>query len=457
MPFSVKNILNDSQITLEKAATDKFGAVVDDFARGALSSIGISSASQDSSQSANRNDGSWYSSSYAAALAGGSYRPKLKFLFKVEFIFTEEAKKQASSLGLASANDFTFMIKSVERPKVDFEYEEDVNMYNYRTKVLKKIRHRDLTIVFMDDVGNRVFNFFRTLMMIHSPITRRQVERDNTLRKPTPSSSDLIHTSGMDFTQKTPYAAHRSVVNSSFGNSIEAIRVKQIFVDGSAGLATASKMVVFDFMNPRIVSFDMDELTHDSSDPNLLTMVFDYDWMEMVNVGALGTNDTRYQADYTHMAPGVHGAPTDISPNKSSGAQGPAQGNNGILGQLGSSISSIGGRAVQQLSSDLISKAVKTIAGTGRFQTAIGGVASSSISSILGGVATSAGNGLFNSSTATGPVTGIIGGAQRDLSVTSARATSASIVDSTTPSARPVSATFSSNAYAGTNSASSDA
>jgi hypothetical protein len=36
MPFSAKNVLNDSQIALEKVATDKFGNVVEDFARGGL-------------------------------------------------------------------------------------------------------------------------------------------------------------------------------------------------------------------------------------------------------------------------------------------------------------------------------------------------------------------------------------------------------------------------------------
>ncbi len=196
MPFSAKNILNDAQITLEKAATDKFGNVVEDFVKGGLG--GFLPAVNENAP-VNRNDGSWYATSYAAGLAGGtSFRPKLKFLFKVEFIFTDAAKAQYRDiLSGAGANDFTFMIKAVDRPKVDFEYEEDVNMYNFRTKVLKKIRHRDLTITFMDDVGNRVFNFFRVLMMIHSPITRGQLKRDNSLEKP--NNKKLSVGSGMAF------------------------------------------------------------------------------------------------------------------------------------------------------------------------------------------------------------------------------------------------------------------
>ena len=320
MPFNLSGVKKDIGLQLEKAAVDKFGAVVDDFARGALDQV-FRGGPSDQADATNRNDpAQWYSTSYAAALAGGtSYRPKLKFLFKVQFVFTEEAKRLFPELSRREANDFTFMIKSVDRPKIDFEYEEDVNMYNFRTKVLKRIRHQELTLVFMDDVGNRVFNFFRTLMMIHSPITRAQLTRDGKSNM-LPNIKRAQGSNGMPFGRGgIGQNAHRAVVNSTFGNSIEVIRVKQIFVDpspaGDAALTNASKMVIFDFINPRIVRFDLDELTHESSDPNLLTMVFDYDWMEMVNVGALGKSDDPYEPDYKIRAPNVTGAPSDITPN----------------------------------------------------------------------------------------------------------------------------------------------
>lgn len=439
MPFSAKGLLNDAQISLEKAATDKFGTAVEDFVRGGLGGF---LPKQDPNAEANRNDGSWYATSYAAALAGGtSYRPKLKFLFKVEFIFTQAAKEAFPTIfGSATSNDFTFMIKTVDRPKVDFEYEEDVNMYNFRTKVLKKIRHRDLTVTFMDDTGNRVFDFFRTLMMIHSPITRQQLVRDDTLDSPNPRS--LMLGSGMAFSDTTGAAgdvAHRGVVNSTFGNSIEAIRVKQIFVDPQAGLATATKMVSFDFMNPRIISFDLDELSHEANDVNILTMIFDYDWMEMVNIGSIGTSAKPFSSTQGNIVvPGVHGAPSDIHPNSVDGAVAPAQGNNnGLNGAL----SRILGRGVQQLTSDAIGKAIRTVAGNGRFATAIGGVASSGVS---------------------GPIGGIVSGASRDalggvfsaMNNTNSRSRSAVVVDRSTAGAdRPISVVSSSNAYASSNPA----
>ena len=441
MPFNAKGLLNDARIATEKTAADAFGNVVDDFVKGGLGGLLPPAATN---QPVNRNDGSWYATSYAASLAGATnYRPKLKFLFKVEFIFTEAAKRAYPEVfGAKTSNDFTFMIKMVDRPKVDFEYEEDVNMYNFRTKVLKKIRHRDLTIQFMDDAGNRVFTFFRTLMMLHSPITRRQMERDNSLTKP--SAGSITTGSGMAFTNTGDSTtnrdnAHRAVVNSSFGNSIEAIRVKQIFVDPQSGLANATKMVAFDFMNPRVISFDLDELSHEANEVNLLTMIFDYDWMEMVNVGSLGTPTTPYGDDqkYNITVPGVNGAPSDISPNSISGAVSNGQGNNnGLLGGLTNSLTSILGRGASQLTSDAIGRAVRSVAGNGRFATSIAGVASSALG---------------------GPIGGLVSGASRDalngvistVNNPNARASGATIVDRSTAGAdAPKAEVYSSNAYA---------
>ena len=218
MPFSAANLLNDTKLTLEKSATEKFGSVVDDFAKDKLSAA-FGQKKQDGKQSANRNDGSWYATSYAASLAGHDYRPKLKFMFKVEFIFAQWAiQKFPDAFKDLQRNSFTFMVKQVDRPKIDFEYEEDINMYNFRTKVLKKIKHRPLTMIFMDDVGNRVFDFVRLLMMIHQPITEKSPLRDNSNRPPKPSSQTLPNGSGMAFSNHDRRSsgdnAHRGVVNS---------------------------------------------------------------------------------------------------------------------------------------------------------------------------------------------------------------------------------------------------
>jgi hypothetical protein len=404
MPASIKGLLNDSQIALEKQASDKFGAAVEGFAHGTL---GLTDPNKVQPK-VNRNDGSWYATSYAAALAGASdFRPKLKFLFKVEFNFTPEAQKVINTVPNLKSKEFSFMIKQVDRPKITFEYEEGVNMYNFRTKALKNIQHRELTMIFMDDVGNRVFDFFRVMMMIHSPITQRAVARDGTMLPPERIQASYNAGNSMAFTQLTENMlnkqaannkdnAHRAVVNSTFGNSIESIRVKQIFVNPMKGLADAVEMVSYDFINPRITNFDLDELSHESNEVNLLTMVFDYDWMEMVDIGTIGSKTVSYGDDQKQqmMAKGLHGAPTDISPNSVNGGTNAtaAGGNKGLSGALGSIVD----RQLTNVSKDLASKALKTVAGNGRFANVI----SQQAGSAFGG----AGDALLN-----GAVSGIGG------------------------------------------------
>jgi len=381
----ISPILKSTKIALERQASDKFGAAVEEFSRGTLGPLlGVPNPP---SSSSNRNDGSFYSSSYAAALAGGtSYRPKLKFLFKVEFVFTAEAKAAYPNL---ASQDFTFMVKSVDRPKIDFEYEDDINMYNFRTKVLKKIRHRELTLTFMDDTGNRVMNFFRAIMMIHSPITRRQLRREGSTG--IPDSLSIQEGNGMNFSAindaKSNDTAIRGTLTSEVGNVIQTIRVKQMYVNPGSQLGAAVEETIFDFLNARLVSFDLDDLSHEGSDANLVTMQFDYDWMEIVQVGPLQGPDGPF---YNITTPGINGAPVDFSPT-GRGVNPQGGGNpfaNIITNQLG--------RATQKITSSAINRTVQSIAGNGRFASLIGSQASNILGGLVGAASRNLGAGFIS-------------------------------------------------------------
>jgi hypothetical protein len=396
--IDVSAILGQTKIALEKNAQDQFGAVVEDYTRGVLNlpaATGSSAFKIGSTESK-----TWNASSYAAAMAGSSFRPKLKFLFKVQFFWNAEIV--ALYPGIEN-QDFTFMIKSVDRPKVDFEYEDDVNIYNYRTKALKKIKHRELTITFTDDVGNKVFDFFRTLMEIYSPVTKGGRERDQfPFERQTNQDITLRSNGGMNFKAGTLGGGdgHRSVVNTGAGQAIDYIRVKQMYMDPSTATG-GPKEVIFDFFNPRLVSFDLDDLTHESSDANLLTMQFDYDWLEMVKVSAAqlrvaqaSKSDGPY---YSVQGANITGAPVNALgvdknttsetfpfSNSSLGSAG------GGLGGFGSILTDAASRAVNKITSDAISRAVTTVAGNGAFaqtiNTVLVGASGSSGGGVLGGL-----------------------------------------------------------------------
>jgi hypothetical protein len=150
-------------------------------------------------------------------------------------------------------------------------------------------------------------------------------------------------------------------------------------VDPGAQLGAAVKEVIFDFLNARLVSFDLDDLSHETSDANIMTMQFDYDWMEIVDVGTMTEVDGPL---YSIAVPGVGGAPVDISVN-GGGYSSPGSGD-----PFMDIISRQAGRAVQQVTSETINRGVQAIAGKGSFGTALGAQVSNALGSTIGRAST---------------------------------------------------------------------
>ena len=358
----ISDLAKSAGIDAKRAATELFGMAVEEFGAAPLNDYLRSKSGQSADPPANRNDGSWYATSYAASLANSQFRPKLKFLFRVEFLFQDGVLEK---FGRAEwQRNFTFLIKSVDRPKVDFEY-EDINQYNFRTKVLRQIKHRELTMTFVDDVGNNVYEFFRFMMMVHSPITRRSI---NATQNIADTKVTYAAGSGMEFSEpfKDPNDfAHRGVVDTDIGNAIQAIKVTQFFLDPSQKLENSTKQVSFFFINPRVVSFDLDDVNHEVSDPNLFTMQFDYDFMVMSNMDALENLPPEKQL------PPVGSAPGDAGPVSGSGTSA-AGGNNPYT----SILTGMAGRAAQKVANETIGKALRQVPGLGSVASTIGSIAS---------------------------------------------------------------------------------
>lgn len=409
MNLDLSSVTRSAGVEMEKRATDKFGVAVEDYVRGGLGLPGRSAAR--GTQVGTRDTNQWYASSYAAALAGATdYRPKLKFLFKVQFKFNnakiQEIGPQIGPAAMAAferlqRNEFTFMVKTIDRPKVDFEYEDDVNAYNYRTKVLKRIRHRELTVTFMDDTGNRVFDFFRLLLAVSSPITRGAFQRIDPFEWPDVKS--IQSALGMSFnTTGQSRDSHRAVVDAAAGEIIEAIRVRQVFVNPSQfeaknGGVRGVKEVLYDFAAPRLVSFDLDELSHESSEANLLTMQFDYDWMEMATVDDASTDGFRQVV----TTPNVNGAPSDILQGvgrSSSDGFVKASAGKGGEGVVGSILRG-GAQAAQgrltNLTAGAVNRAVESIAGKGRLGSVIGSAIGGPVSGLVQAKTRDLASGLF--------------------------------------------------------------
>jgi hypothetical protein len=117
-------------------------------------------------------------SAYARDIAANA--PKFKFLFIVQFVFADPYNK---------LHDFAFMVKKSTRPTTKFTT-EDVNYYNFRTKVTTKTEFEEMTMSFHDDNANNTMNFYNAYRNAISPVTNLD---ENTFFTATTEQ-------GMDFT-----------------------------------------------------------------------------------------------------------------------------------------------------------------------------------------------------------------------------------------------------------------
>lgn len=356
----ISQLVKASGIDAKRTAVELFGMAVEDFAAKPLNEALRTITGQPENPPVDRNDGSWYATSYAHSLANSQFRPKMKFLFRVEFLFKDGVLEQFGRTDWQ--RNFTFLIKAVDRPKVDFEYEE-VNQYNFRTKVLKQIKHRELTMTFIDDVGNNVYEFFRFMMMVHSPITRRSVFATQNI-----ADAHVAYStgSGMEFSEGLGDIndfAHRGAIGTDIGNVIQAIKVTQIFLNQTNQLDDAAKQVSFFFINPRVVSFDLDDVNHEVSDPNLFTMQFDYDFMVMSKMDPLEVLPPEKQLPPKGSAPGEAG-PVAPSSSQQAGANNPYT----------AILAGVGARAAQRVTSETIGRVIRQVPGLGSVASTLGGI-----------------------------------------------------------------------------------
>jgi len=297
-------ILKGYGVQLESKALNQFGAAVGDYAKQA----GLGPLADIAQQSINNkgltvktlgglasvlgvnnldnmlgNKHEWQSPKYAADLV--QYAPKHRFIFKVKFIFNEPYSTMIN-------REFMYLVKEVDKPTVHWEYEE-VNMYNFKTKVLKSIKHEALNMTFHDDIQNKVLDFFNAYRLAYSPISSL-----------TYNQKAMFENSGMDFYEPGTggiSSASMGLLAGGNKNVLSHIEVIQVYAHGT-------KQNVFIFTNPKIESFDFDNLSMESSEGNSLQVSFAYD--------ALYVYD-----DVTNGTPAPAWGAADILGNKENGTR----------------------------------------------------------------------------------------------------------------------------------------
>jgi hypothetical protein len=236
--------------------------------------------------------------------------PKSKFLFIVQFVFNDGYESLANF-------DFAFVVKKSSRPTTRFTM-EDVNYYNFRTKVVTKTEFEEMSISFHDDMQNDAMNFHTAYRNAMSPITNM----DDTTFFATPEENGMNFmpdtmlgslnpaVSGLPFNH---YSASRGPLLNDNMNVIREIKLYHIYNYGQ----TAN---VYQFLNPRITSLDLDEVDMSvGTEGNEISLKFNYDNVYIqTNVDVMDTTVNITDAEGVFV--GQHGAQYPLRDVTSPGA-----------------------------------------------------------------------------------------------------------------------------------------
>lgn len=217
------------------------------------------------------------------------FAPKFKFLFVVQFEFDPAFNEVLNKNG--AGIDPAFVIKSTTRPTVDFEY-EDVNMYNFRTKVARKTMYQPISMKFLDDDRNMAFQFYTTYLKLLSPIANIDAE----LSKLDPLQTFDLAGGGMAFDNDTSpiSASWSSTVGQFSAASLGVIGDQSTRSDGSEIRNVLRRISIFHvyrqgtlmnamhFYNPKITKMELDELDMSSSEGSEVGLTFSYDSLYII-------------------------------------------------------------------------------------------------------------------------------------------------------------------------------
>lgn len=188
---------------------------------------------------------------------GGEDAPKLRFLFTVAF---ELDNSLGIDLGHVDMDKIRYACKSATRPSQTIEY-QDVNSYNYRFKVATKVDNGTATIVFYDDNKNTALNIIRNYMMAVSPISRRR-------------AGPGYYNQQEDVQL---WASIGPLPNENPDGLIKTLKVSHHYNSQYSTSDADRQIVHYDYINPKLQNFMMEDLDMSSSEASMITLTFVYD------------------------------------------------------------------------------------------------------------------------------------------------------------------------------------
>jgi len=195
--------------------------------------------------------------------------PKHKFMFIVQFV-------PSSGYDTLTGLDAAFMAYEATRPNIRYQM-EDVNFYNFRSKVITKTEFEPMTIKLYDDIGNRVGNFHAAVLKALTPVANfpSRLEFNSPEDLGTRYDTEGPEIDGVVFQGRSSTASYgplNNIPGTTTGNItlFEEIIVYHVFDGGRL-------LNVYRCYNPRISDLKLDDLSMAESAITNLEFTFAYD------------------------------------------------------------------------------------------------------------------------------------------------------------------------------------
>lgn len=223
----------------------------------------------------------------------GADHPKYKFMYTVSFNYRSSildtiragtSPENARAMqGANTLKEIAFGLKTASRPNPTVAY-QDVNFYNYRTKIATKIDFGTLNLTFYDDVNNRAHDIVAAYLKTISPIARVS----------NPAYANFLDTLGISPMEDDPDVSGIGILaNGEEAGLINSITITHHLPIQYSSSATESNSVMntkvfpavrYIFFNPKIININLDDLDMTQSDTSTVSMTLTYDSVYMDKV-----------------------------------------------------------------------------------------------------------------------------------------------------------------------------
>jgi hypothetical protein len=235
--------------------------------------------------------------------------PKQKFLFVLDIKF-----RQPYQLWQNIGKDMAFVVKQSTRPTVEFEYDE-INMYNFRTRVPKRTIYPPMTLTFYDDNQNNANLFYTAYLRAMSPIANitgntsvAEYQNRSMDRNPVKGTT-FGDNAGKGTTTMFEGAASLGALDGGVENILSEVRLFHIFEYGRL-------MNVYNFYHPKILRMNLDDLTMmESGAGSEMSIEFAYDGLYVNPNYALNYEDKDFDIVTLTSPAGGDGTLNPIRPN----------------------------------------------------------------------------------------------------------------------------------------------